>query len=62
MAHPSDKLLFLRISGLVVLFNALLFAPLGGIYLLTSRLRPFARRSITGAALAGLLVLGHVYS
>jgi hypothetical protein len=61
MAHPSDKLLFLRICGLVVLSNALLFAPLGGVYLLASRFGPLLRCSVTGAALIGLLCLGHLY-
>lgn len=61
MAHPNGKILLAQISGLVVLFNALLFTPLGAIHLFGKRFGAPAQFSLTGAALVCLLAFGHFY-
>lgn len=61
MAKADDKILLARISGLVILYNAMLLTPLGAIHLFGKRFGVLAQFSLTGAALLCLLVCGHFY-
>jgi len=56
---PESLGFALKLSALVLLLNAVLFAPVGWLYAATRNLRPAIRRALFGAGSAFTLALGH---
>jgi hypothetical protein len=61
LGRPDDLAYLLQLGGLVALFNALLYAPLGALYVAVQSLRPVHRRFLIVACFVSLLSLGHFF-
>ncbi|MES3023586.1 MAG: hypothetical protein V4857_18630 [Pseudomonadota bacterium] len=61
IGDANDTALWLRLGGMVALCNALLYAPLGVIYVLASRWSAQRRWLVLTVAYVMLLALGHLF-
>ena len=61
LGRPDDLQFVLKVSGLIVTLNALLFMPVGVLHGAMRGRRPAVRRAFTGAALIAMLALGPVF-
>lgn len=59
--QPHNSWLWLNLSAAVVLANALLYVPLGLVYAITNRFKPWAQCVVVTLATVLSLGLGHLF-
>ena len=61
MGKPDDLTLGLKLALLVLTLNAVLYTPMGAVFVTTRELRPIWRRTLRAASYLVILGMGHLF-
>jgi len=59
--RPDDVQYVIKLCGIVIGLNALLYAPLGALHWFALRFRPAVRHTLVGVVFFATLALGHAF-